>query len=72
MLILKQSKVARQTTHSKVQELWKWFFVVLLAAQTGQKNAVQILFTEFGQLLHIMTRKHKNYLLKDIVPGSAV
>ena len=59
------------TTDSKVQELWKWFFVVLLAAQICQKNAVQNLFTEFKQLFLIMTKKHKNYSLKDVVPGSA-
>ena len=71
MLIHKQSTIARQTTNSKVEEIWKWFFVVLLAAQIGQKNAVQNLFTEFQQLFHIMTKKHKNYPLKDVVPGSA-
>ena len=70
MLIYKQSTVARQTTDI-VQELWKWFFVLLLAAQIGQKNAIQNLFTEFQELFYIMTKKHKNYLLKDVVPGSA-
>ena len=58
MLIHKQSTIARQTTNSKVEEIWKWFFVVLLAAQIGQKNAVQNLSTEFQQLFHIMTKKH--------------
>ena len=71
MLIHKQSTVAGQTTDSKVQELWKWFSVVLLAAQIGQKNAVQNLFTEFQQLFHIMTKEHKNYPIRDVVPCSA-
>ena len=71
MLIPKQSTVALQTTNSKVQELWKCFFVVLLAAQIGQKNAVQNLFTEFQPLFYIMVKNQKNYLLKDVVPGSA-
>ena len=70
MLIHKQSRAVRHTTDSKVQELWKWFFAVLLAAQIGQKNAVQNLFTEFQQLFHIMTNKHKNYPLKNVVPDS--
>ena len=37
MLIHKQSTVARQTTASKVQELWKWFFVVVGFSNRSEK-----------------------------------
>ena len=57
--------------HQQVQELWKCFFVMLLAPQIGQKNAVQNLFTDFQQLFNIMTKIDKNYLHKDKLPGSA-
>ena len=37
MLIHKQSTIARQTTNSKVEEIWKWFFVVVGCSNRSEK-----------------------------------
>ena len=50
-----------KTKHLRqIEQTQKWYFVVLLVVQTGLKNVEKNLFTEFQQLFHIMTKKHKN------------